>query len=77
MEQAQKNHLHTAMMLLEIAAEDYKPEMLASVSDYILAAHSYIQLAVNGDHSWTGAEPLARAVMTDAGSDTVEEVVKG
>lgn len=77
MEQAQKKHLHTAMMLLEIAAEDYKPEMLAPVGDYILAAHSYIQLAEKGSHSWDGAEPLVRAVMVAAGSDMVEEIAKG
>lgn len=73
----EKNHLHTAMMLIEIAAEDYKPEMIAPVTDYILAAHSYIQLAESGSHSWVGAEPLVRAVMIASGSDMVEEVVKG
>lgn len=76
MEQQQKNHLRTAMMLLEIAAEDCRPEMQAPVTDYVLAAHSYVQLAVNGGHSWVGAEPLVRAVMTAAGSDMVEEAVK-
>lgn len=74
MERLEKNRLHTAMMLLETAAEE-GAEQFGTDSDYHCAAHSYIQYAITGEHSWDGAEPMVRAILEASGSDMTEEIL--
>lgn len=74
MDRREASRLHTAMMVLETFAED-GADQFGTQSDYMAAAHSYIQYAINGQHSWDGAVPMVRAILVASGSDMVEQIM--
>lgn len=76
MDDESKHYVRTAMMLLEMGMDGMNPEH-GTLEDYAVAAHSYLQMAHCGKHSWAGATGMVgRIKMSSAIVNMMKKVEK-